>query len=93
MLDFADSVRELAEVQSPVSTNMLIEFERHVRRWGVEAASVLFCNHFDDDEVGPVQRALEAHSLTIEAEVYADDEAPTPVVEGETHTVASEMVG
>jgi MoxR-like ATPase len=93
LLDFADMVRSLAEVQSPVSTNMLIEFERHCRRWGVEAASVLFCNHFDDDEVGPVERALEANSYQIAAEVEADEYAPTPEVEGVTEPVASEMVG
>ena len=92
LLDFADMVRSLAEVQSPVSTNMLIEFERHCRRWGVEAASVLFCNHFDDDEVGPVERALEANSLQIAAEVEADEYAPTPEVEGVTESVASEWV-
>lgn len=81
LLDFADSVRSLAEVQSPVSTNMLIEFERHVEAFGVEAASTLFVNHFDDDEVGPVSRALEALSVTIEAEVLGteadDDQAVT----------------
>ena len=93
LLDMADLIRSLAEVQSPVSTNMLIEFERHTRRWSVEAAAELFCNHFDDDEVGPVRRACEANSLTIEAEIAEADGAPTPVVEGETHSVASEMVG
>ena len=92
LLDLADSVRELAEVQSPVSTNMLIEFERHHRTFGIEAASVLFCNHFDDDEVGPVQRALEANSYQIAAEIEADDDAPTPVVEGVDTPVPSELV-
>lgn len=75
LLDFADNVRSLAEVQSPVSTNMLIEFERHVHAFGVEAASVLFVNHFDDDELGPIERALEANSAMIEAEVLAAAEA------------------
>jgi MoxR-like ATPase len=60
LLDLADSFRSLPEIQSPVSTNMLIEFERHVGRFGIDAACVLFCNHFDDDEVGPVERSLEA---------------------------------
>jgi MoxR-like ATPase len=69
LIDLAWQIRDLAEVVSPVSTNMMIEFERHVNTWGIEAASVLFCNHFDRDEVGPVQRALEANSLLIEQEV------------------------
>jgi MoxR-like ATPase len=77
LLDFADATRSLPEVQSPVSTNMLIEFERHVQLFGIEAASELFCNHFDDDEVGPVHRALEAHSFTIEAEIGDADSLET----------------
>jgi MoxR-like ATPase len=69
LLEFADLIRSLTEVQSPCSTNMLIEFERHVRQFGIEAASVLFANHFDDDELGPIERALEANSAMIEAEI------------------------
>jgi MoxR-like ATPase len=69
LLDMADSIRSLSEIQSPVSTNMLIEFERHVEAFGIAAASALFCNHFDEDEVGPVERAVEALSVQIEAEV------------------------
>lgn len=77
LLDFADSVRSLAEVQSPLSTNMLIEFERHVHAFGVDAASALFVNHFDDDEVGPVERALEANSGQIMTEILGDYEPET----------------
>jgi hypothetical protein len=71
LLDLADSVRSLAEVQSPFSTNMMTEFERHVLMFGIDAASVLLCNHFDHDEVGPVQRALEANSMLILEQVLA----------------------
>jgi MoxR-like ATPase len=88
LLDYADNVRSLAEVQSPVSTNMLIEFERHVEAFGIEAACVLFVNHFDSDERGPVQRALEANSLMIEAEI-ADGEPDVEPVIGGVSSVAS----
>ena len=53
MVDMADRIRGLAEVQSPCSTNMLIEFERHAAMFGIPAASAMFRNHFDDDEAGP----------------------------------------
>ena len=75
LLNMADTIRSLADVQSPVSTNMLIEFERHVHAFGPEAAAELFCNHFDDDEVAPIERALEANSQQIYDEVTAEDEA------------------
>ena len=71
LLDFADVIRSLSEVQAPTSTNMLIEFERHVRIFGIEAAIELFCNHYDDDEVGPVKRALDAISDNVHDEVWA----------------------
>jgi MoxR-like ATPase len=73
LLDMAWMIRDLAEVQSPLSTNMLIEFERHAEMFGFDAAAVLFCNHFDDDEVGPVQRALEANTHVILAELGYDN--------------------
>lgn len=82
LLDIAWNARDLAEVQSPVSTNMLIEFERHVHAFGVDAAIEIFANHFNDDEVGPVRRALEAHSVEILAEVTGEFEPETIVSEG-----------
>jgi MoxR-like ATPase len=80
LLDFADGVRSLAEVRSPVATNMLIEFERHVEKWGMAAATELFVNHFSDDEVGPVRRALEANSIAIEVEIAGGDVEVEPVI-------------
>lgn len=79
LLNMADSIRSLAEIQSPVSTNMLIEFERHVHMFGIEAASVLFANSFDDDEIGPIERALEANSHLILEEVNSDAEPEVEV--------------
>jgi AAA domain (dynein-related subfamily) len=80
LLDLADGIRSLAEVQSPTSTNMLIEFERHVRRYGFEAAATMFVNHYDDDEVGPVQRALEANSVIIFDEVIEGGTVIEPTI-------------
>ena len=91
LLDFAEGARSLAEVQSPVSTNMLIEFERHVRTWGISAACTLLVNHLDEDERGPVQRALEANSLAIEAEILSadEDDVVEPVIGGAEPVSAS----
>lgn len=74
LLDLADSVRSLAEVQSPVSTNMLIEFERHHEALGFDLAAAMFVNHFDDDEQGPVERALEANSAMILSELTTEED-------------------
>lgn len=69
LLDMCWMVRSLAEVQSPVTTNMMIEFERHVEVYNFDAAVQLFVNHFGDDEVGAVERAFEANSERIYNEV------------------------
>jgi MoxR-like ATPase len=69
LLDMCWSIRSLAEVQSPVTTNMMIEFERHVEVYNIDAAIELFVNHFDDGEVGPVLRACEANSARIYDEI------------------------
>jgi MoxR-like ATPase len=69
LLDMAYNVRSLAEVRSPLSTNMLMEFERHASRFGMALAQRLFVNHFAPDERGPVGRALEANSAAIADEL------------------------
>lgn len=73
LLDFADNARSLATIRTAVSTNMLIEFERHARRMGMRLAMRLFLNHFPDEERGPVARALGAHSAAIADELGVDD--------------------
>ena len=69
LLDMAEKIRSLAEVQSPCSTNMLIEFERHAHMFGYSLAAKMFRNHFDDDEASPVERALEANQDLISEEL------------------------
>jgi MoxR-like ATPase len=69
LLDMAENVRSLAEIRTPVSTNSLMEFERHVSRFGMGLASHLFVSRFAPEEQGPIGRALEAHSAAIAAEL------------------------
>jgi MoxR-like ATPase len=69
LLDMADNIRALGEIRSPLSTNMLMEFERHAGRFGMALASRLLSNHFADDERGPVNRALEANGAAIASDL------------------------
>lgn len=65
LLDLAYNMRSLAEIRTPVSTNSLMEFERHANRFGMPMAQRLFTNRFAPEERGPVSRALEANSAAI----------------------------
>jgi MoxR-like ATPase len=69
LLDMAENIRTLAEIRTPVSTNALMELERHYRRFGWAPSARLFVNRFAEEERAPVMRALEAHSSAIQAEL------------------------
>jgi MoxR-like ATPase len=69
LLDMADNIRSLSEIRSPVSTNALMEFERHVAGLGLSLASTLLVERFASDEQAAVSRALEANSDAILAEL------------------------
>jgi MoxR-like ATPase len=69
LLDLAYNMRSLAEIRTPVSTNALMEFERHATRFGMPLASTLFVNRFAPEERGPVSRALEASADAIADEL------------------------
>jgi MoxR-like ATPase len=69
LLDFADHVRSLAEIRAPMSTNMLMEFERHAARFNMTFASRCLVKHFAPEEQTPVRRALEAESAVIAGEL------------------------
>lgn len=71
LLDMADNIRSLAEIRTPVSTNSLMEFERHADRLGLAMAQRLFVNRFAPEERAPVSRAIEANLEAIEAELSA----------------------
>lgn len=79
LLDMADNVRSLVEIRSPLSTNMLMEFERHARRYGIPLASEMLVNGFAPEERAPVSRALEANQAAIAKELELSVEATTPI--------------
>jgi MoxR-like ATPase len=72
LLDLAENIRSLSEIRTPVSTNSLMEFERHVDRFGMPLSMRLFVNRFAPEERGPVMRALEANAEA-NAEAIATD--------------------
>jgi len=69
LLDMADHVRTLAEIRSPLSTNMLMEYERHAHRYNLAMAKRHLVNGFEGEEQGPVKRALEANEAAIAEEL------------------------
>lgn len=69
LLDMADHLRNLAEIRSPVSTNMLMEFVEHSRIFGMPLAVDIFLNAFNDEERNPVGRAIEAHSADVARQI------------------------
>ena len=69
LLDLAENMRSLAEIRTPVSTNALMEFERHAGRFGMTLAARLFVNRFAHEERGPVARAMEANIDAISADL------------------------
>jgi MoxR-like ATPase len=69
LLDMAEGIRSLAEIQTPVSSNALMELEHHTWRFGWNPAARLFANRFAEAERSPIMRALEANSTAIVAEL------------------------
>jgi MoxR-like ATPase len=69
LLDMAEHIRSIAEIRTPVSTNALMEFERHAMLMGSEFAETLFLNRFPPEDRGSVFRALEGNSATIADEL------------------------
>jgi MoxR-like ATPase len=69
LLDMAENIRSLSEIRTPVSTNALMELERHCGRFGWPLACRLFVNRFAQEERQPVSRALEANTDAILAEL------------------------
>jgi len=69
LLDQAWNMRSLEDIGTPVSTNMLEEFEEHARDLGMDAAIGFFLNHFEDHERGAVSRVFEANADAIAGEL------------------------
>jgi MoxR-like ATPase len=69
LLDMAENVRSLAEIRTPLPTNALMEFERHVDRLGMAMARRLLVNRFAPEERSAIARALEANADAIAADL------------------------
>jgi MoxR-like ATPase len=69
LIDMAERIRSLREIRTPMPTNVLQEFERHVGLFGWDLAAQLFVNNFAEDEQAPVARALEASATLIATEL------------------------
>lgn len=69
LLDLAGTMRNLGEIRTPVSTNMLQEFQQHFDDFGIDAAIGFFVCHFPAEERAPVERAFEASSAAISEEL------------------------
>lgn len=75
LLDMAQLIRDNPEVRTPVSTNMLMEFESVIKHLGLLPAITSFSNHFDArKEKAAVKMVTDTHADKIEFEVL--DDAP-----------------
>jgi hypothetical protein len=72
LLDLAYSVRSLAEIRSPLSTNMLQEYERHAYKYNMQAAKGMLIAAFEDEEQAPISRAIEAEEANIASDLGVD---------------------
>lgn len=69
LLTAAMEIRKEPDVTTPVSTNMLMEYERHCHRYGYDVANGLFLAKFLEDEQPGVKTGMEAYSDTIKEEL------------------------
>jgi hypothetical protein len=86
LLLFAKQVRDqiaAGEVDTPVGTNMLVDFERIASVMGVEFAAANMVNAFTPYEREAVRRVLEMHTTLITAELDPSYVAPSPEVAAE----------
>jgi MoxR-like ATPase len=60
---------EQGEFETPVSTNMLIEFEDVARGIGMDIAVMNFVNHFSQDERSPIKLVFDTMRANIENEL------------------------
>lgn len=94
LLTMAQQIRAEASkgtYDTPVSTNMLMEFESIVEGLGLAFAFTNFINHFNADERSSIRLVCDTHAFNIEQDYKkatapeADDEADDEVDEGETY--------
>lgn len=78
LLNMADQMREEGRrggLRTPVSTNMLQEFENVYDIFGMDFAIENFVNHFYDDERAAVRQTVRTFETNIEDELVEDEEA------------------
>lgn len=78
--DMASKLRKMVgtEIQTPVSTNMLMEFEKFTSRYSVRWAGENFISAFDGDERPAVRNVVKMHLVGIEEDL---NPKPAPVVD------------
>lgn len=60
-------------LETPVSTNMLIEFERFSNTMSYDFAVMMFVNHFNDEERSVVKQVVDTHAANLRSELSADE--------------------
>lgn len=61
-------------IETPISTNMLIEFEDIVMKMGLDYAIRNFVNHFNLDEQEPVKNVVKLVQAALETDYYGNTE-------------------
>jgi MoxR-like ATPase len=75
LLELAQNVRaRRGEIDTPVSTNMLMEFENFARRVGIDYAVLNFSNHFHMDERETVRIIFDAASAELQDDFKTDEQ-------------------
>ena len=97
LLDFADSLRlrfEVGDITTPISTNMLLEFEEfsHNDALGFDFAIGNFIAAFTIEEQPVVKEVLTLESGNIYRELFGEDEDEGEVCPEDSDTAATEAV-
>jgi len=74
LLEIGENLRTLEDILSPVSTNALMELERHWWRFGWVPALELFIGRFQDEEQGSIRRAFHGEHENIVRELEAAEQ-------------------
>lgn len=72
--ELGSSIRQSDEYDTPVSTNMLIEFEDIAADFGMDFAVQNFVNHFDSEERDSVKIVVNTYKDNVDAELFGDQD-------------------
>jgi hypothetical protein len=101
LLDFADQLRKATDagtLTTPISTNMLMEFEKIFDAMGINFARLNFLSSFEDDEREAVSKAFELHQDKIlrsyrpASEIKEEDEKKASLVDRKSTTTATTAI-